>query len=170
MPGRPVTVVELLELKVLADLAEVPPAGRVQLCAVGEEIRVVGASGNPVPVGARNYSARSMRSYIESEFTDFGNMAEGVTAIVAGAGAANGSAAAVDKTDHPGVWELLTGTTATGRGFIIGSATRGYQVGGGGLTRVGSIVKTGTTLSTALEEYTARVGFFSIDLPNTILE
>lgn len=118
----------------------------------------------------RNYLARSRRSYIESEFIDFGNFAEGVVAIVAGAGAANGAADGVDKVDHPGIWCLETGTTSVGRGFIISSATRGYNVGGAGLTRVGSIVKTGVFLSTALEEFVDRVGFFSITLPNTILE
>lgn len=117
----------------------------------------------------RNYLARSRRSYLESEFVDLGNFAEGVTAVVAGAGAQNGPAL-VDKTNHPGIWCLETGTTAAGRGFIIGSATRGYHVGGAGITRVGSIVQTGTNLSDAVNEYVDRAGFFNMALPNTILE
>ncbi len=118
----------------------------------------------------RGYLAVNRRSYIESEFDDPGNFAEGVQAILAGAGARNGTAAGVSKTNHPGIWCLETGTTAAGRGFIIGSATRGYNLGGAGRTRVGSIVKTGVFLSTALEEYVDRAGFFSMALPNTINE
>lgn len=113
---------------------------------------------------------RKRRSYLESEFIDFGNFAEGVVAIVAGAGAANGTASGIDKTNHPGIWCLETGTTPAGRGFIISHATRGYHVGGAGITRVGAIVKTGTILSNAVDEYVDRVGLLSITLPNTILE
>ena len=118
----------------------------------------------------RAYLGRNRTSYVESEFTEFGNVATGVTAVAAGAGAINGTASGVDKVDHPGIWCLETGTTSAGRVFIISSATRGYNLGGAGITRLGSIVKTGVFLSTALEEYTDRVGFFNISLPNTIIE
>lgn len=154
-----------------------PPPGRMRLCfdPVTNKFKFRDETGAEIVLATesyhdRGYLARKRRSYIESEFIDFGIFAEGVVAIAAGTGATNGTASGVDKTNHPGIWCLETGTTSVGRVFIISSSTRGYQVGGAGLTRIGSIVKTGVFLSTALEEYVDRVGFFSINPnPNTIL-
>ena len=114
------------------------------------------------------YLARGRRSYVESDFYDPGLFAEGVQAVAAGAGAVLGTSSGLDKTDHPGIWCMETGTTAAGRVFIIGHAGRGFHFGTGGTVRCGSIVEIGL-LSTAAEEYVARAGVMSIVLPNTIL-
>ena len=52
MPGKPVTVVEFLELKV-TELGESPPVGRIQFCATAAGVvGVVDSNGDPVSVGA----------------------------------------------------------------------------------------------------------------------
>jgi hypothetical protein len=112
------------------------------------------------------YEAMSTRSLVNSDFTIGSTIAEGVQAVSAGAGALVFSPTAI-QDDHPGIWGLRTGTTAAGRVFIIGRVGS-YNIGVGGITRVGTWVLTPSTLSDAVQEYVLRAGFFSISLPNTI--
>ena len=112
------------------------------------------------------YEAMSTRSLVTSDFTIGSTIAEGVQAVTAGAGATVFSPTAI-QTDHPGIWGLRTGTATNGRVFVIGRVGS-YNIGVGGLTRVGTWVQTPATLSDAVEEYVLRSGFFSISLPNTI--
>ena len=112
------------------------------------------------------YEAMSTRSLESSDFTIGSTIAEGVQAVSAGAGAAVFSPTGI-QTDHPGIWGLRTGTTAAGRVFVIGRVGS-YNIGVGGLTRVGTWVRAPSSLSDAVEEYVLRSGFFSISLPNTI--
>ncbi len=107
-------------------------------------------------------------SLVQSDFTIGSSIAEGVQAVSAGAGAGLFTPTAI-FTDHPGIWGMRTGTTATGRVFIIGRPAS-FHVGVGGITRVGTWVRTPATLSDAVQEYVLRAGFFSIALPNTINE
>lgn len=94
---------------------------------------------------------------------------DNVGIATAGTGAALFGAGAIDKTDHPGVIGLTTGPTAAGRVFVIGNATGGLHLGVGGVTRFGSWIMTGPTLSDAINEFVTRTGICSIVLPNTIL-
>ena len=112
------------------------------------------------------YEGMSTRSLVTSDFTIGSTIAEGVQAVSAGAGASIFSPFAIE-TNHPGIWGLRTGTTAAGRVFVIGRVGS-YNIGVGGITRVGTWVRTPATLSDAVEEYVLRSGFFSISLPNTI--
>jgi hypothetical protein len=112
------------------------------------------------------YEAMSTRSLVNSDFTIGSTIAEGVSAVAAGTGALVFSPTAI-QDDHPGIWGLRTGTTAAGRVFIIGRVGS-YNIGVGGITRVGTWVRAPATLSDAVEEYVLRSGFFSISLPNTI--
>ncbi len=112
------------------------------------------------------YEALNTRSLVTSDFTIGSTIAEGVQAVSAGAGASIFSPTAI-QDDHPGIWGLRTGTTAAGRVFIIGRVGS-YNIGVGGLTRVGTGVLTESSLSDAVEEYVLRSGLFSISLPNTI--
>ncbi len=93
-----------------------------------------------------------------------------VSVVGVGAGSGIVPAGALDKTDHPGVWLAATGTATTGRTFVISSATNGWHIGVGGVTSFGAWVMTPGNLSDAINPYTTRTGFFSITLPNTILE
>jgi hypothetical protein len=112
------------------------------------------------------YEGMSSRSLVQSDFTIGSTIAEGVTAVSAGVGATIFSPTAI-QTDHPGIWGLRTGTTAAGRVFVIGRPGS-YNIGVGGITRVGTWVRTPATLSDAVQEYVLRAGLFSISLPNTI--
>jgi hypothetical protein len=108
----------------------------------------------------------STRSLVNSDFSIGSTIAEGVSAVSAGVGAAVFSPTAI-QDDHPGIWGLRTGTTTAGRVFIIGRPGS-YNIGVGGVTRVGTWVRAPATLSDAVEEYVLRSGLFSISLPNTI--
>ncbi len=114
------------------------------------------------------YEGMSTRSLVQSDFTIGSTIAEGVTAVSAGTGAAIFTPTAI-FTDHPGIWGMRTGTATDGRVFIIGRPAS-YHVGVGGITRVGTWVRTPATLSDAVQEYVLRSGLFSISLPNTIDE
>ena len=116
----------------------------------------------------QEYEAMSTRSLVQSDFTIGSSIAEGVQAVSAGVGAAIFTTTAL-FSDHPGIWGMRTGTAADGRVFVIGRPA-GYHVGVGGLTRVGTWIRSPTTLSDAVEEYVIRAGMFSISLPNTINE
>jgi hypothetical protein len=112
------------------------------------------------------YEGMSTRSLVSSDFTIGSTIAEGVQAVSAGAGATVFSPTAI-QTDHPGIWGLRTGATAAGRVFVIGRVGS-FNIGVGGITRVGSWVRIPSTLSDAVQEYVLRSGLFSISLPNTI--
>jgi hypothetical protein len=112
------------------------------------------------------YEGMSTRSLVSSDFTIGSTIAEGVQAVSAGFGAAVFSPLGIEN-DHPGIWGLRTGTTAAGRIFVIGRVGS-FNIGVGGITRVGTWVRAPATLSDAVEEYVLRSGFFSISLPNTI--
>ena len=92
---------------------------------------------------------------------------DNVTAIASGQSSGIIDSDGFDKTNHPGVWTMSTGTKADGRVFVASSSTGGFHFGVGGLTRCGTWVHI-TTLSTAAQEYVARAGVFNISLPNTI--
>lgn len=107
------------------------------------------------------------------EYADFcanpGRKESGAFSITA---AGTGAAAVAptlgyDYADHPGIWRLRTGSTAAGRVFVL-SANGSYTLGAGGRTRVGTWLKTGSDLSTSLERYVLRSGFFSLELPNNV--
>lgn len=117
------------------------------------------------------YQGMSSRLLVSSDFmrqVGTSPTAEGVVTVAAGAGAGIISSATLDKTDHPGVWRMSTGSTAAGRVFVIGGSANGFHFGVGGVTRIGSWVRTGPTLSDAAQEYVLRAGSFNIALPNTI--
>ncbi len=114
------------------------------------------------------YEAMATRSLVNSDFTIGSSIAEGVQAVSAGVGAAIFTTTALFD-DHPGIWGLRTGTGTAGRVFVIGRPA-GYHVGVGGVTRVGTWLRSPATLSDAVDEYVIRAGFFSITLPNTIIE
>jgi hypothetical protein len=114
------------------------------------------------------FEAMSTRSLVTSDFTIGSSIAEGVQAVSAGVGAAIFTTTAL-FTDHPGIWGMRTGTATDGRVFIIGRPAS-HHVGVGGITRVGTWLRSPATLSDAVEEYVIRSGFFSIALPNTINE
>jgi hypothetical protein len=88
--------------------------------------------------------------------------------VPAGAGALAFNAAALDLTNHPGIISLTTGSTTAGRVFLLTNTPAGYHFGFG-RTRTGTWLETSALLSTVLQRYTLRSGWFSITLPNTIL-
>lgn len=110
-------------------------------------------------------------SLVSSDFTEptGPKQVEGVQAVVAGAGANVFGSITEDLSDHPGVWILSTGTTATGRVFLISGSNTGWHLGRGGITRVGTWLKIGPNLSTGAQRYTLRAGLFSIALPNVVV-
>ena len=105
---------------------------------------------------------------IQSDFAEGIIFAEGVSAVSAGAGAGAFPVAVGLTADHPGVWQLNTGSTATGRVFVL-SRVGAYQVGVGGETKFQSWLRL-PFLSDAVNRFVARTGFFSISLPNTITQ
>lgn len=115
---------------------------------------------------------RNLSTYasVESEFLGVGLVTDSVVAIAAGAGAGVVGSNALDKTNHPGVWGLSTGTDEDGRIFIIGGSNFGFHIGVGGIVRCGTWFRTPGSLSTVLEDYTLRTGIFNIALPNSITE
>ena len=117
------------------------------------------------------YAHMFEESLVRSDFTETTGpkQAEGVQAIAGGAGASVLGSFTEDLSDHPGIWVLNTGSTAVGRVFIISGSITGWHVGRGGVTRVGTWYKTEANLSTAIERYTLRAGFFSVVLPNTLV-
>jgi hypothetical protein len=126
-----------------------------------------GATGPPQKPWFEGMSTRSLW------FTDFLGFTPAVSnapvvPIPAGAGAFGFNAFGLDLTDHPGILSLTTGSTAVGRVFLLTNVGSGHHLGVGGLTRTGTWIETSALLSTALQRYTLRTGFFSIILPNTI--
>jgi hypothetical protein len=112
------------------------------------------------------FEAMGTRSLVSSDFTIGSTIAEGVQAVTAGVGATIFSPLGI-QDDHPGIWGLRTGTATDGRVFVIGRPGS-FNIGVGGLTRVGSWVRAPATLSDAVQEYVLRSGLFSISLPNVI--
>lgn len=122
------------------------------------------------------YEQLSSESLIWSDFTDppGAKVTPNLHGVTAGAGAfILTNPIVVGFTDHPGIWLMTTGTTAAGRAFVLsggGGLTGSYHVGVGGVTRIGTWLRTESLLSTAAERYTLRAGFSSIALPNVINE
>lgn len=125
-----------------------------------------------------NHAAESFGQIedIMSAYTDFleppgGKQAAPLQCIVGGAGAnCLSPLVGFDFTNHPGVWNLVTGTTAAGRSFLLSEFPGSMHVGVGGITRQSWWIETSSNLSTALERYVIRFGWFSMALPNTINE
>ncbi len=128
-------------------------------------VTVPPAAGFPQEPWRDGMSTRSMW------FTDFIGATPAVqqplVAVSAGAGAFAFGSPALSKTDHPGVVSMTTGTTAVGRVFFISNAFGSYHIGAN-LTRIGTWMRTGPTLSDAVNRYTLRNGLFNITLPNVI--
>ena len=103
---------------------------------------------------------------IQSDFTEGLAHAEGVQSIPAGAGAFVLTPSVGFSSGHPGVWFPVTGTTAAGRVFVL-SRINSYTVGVGGETKFQSWLQF-PTLSTPLQRFTIRTGFWNIALPNTV--
>jgi hypothetical protein len=106
-------------------------------------------------------------------FTDFEGGTPGfhngpVFPVAAGAGAFAFNPAGLDLTNHPGIIGLTTGSTTAGRVFLLTNTPAGQHFGFG-RTRTGTWLQTSALLSTVLQRYTLRSGYFSITLPNTIL-
>lgn len=118
------------------------------------------------------YRGMSQRLFTSSDFTDplTSKVTSGLRAVTAGAGAIIAGTISTNA-NHPGIWRMLTGTTAIGRVFIL-SIAGGTLVGtlklGGGLTRIGTWMKTGAILSNSLERYTLRSGLVTVSLPNVV--
>ncbi len=127
-----------------------------------------GASGPPQEPW---FLGMSTRSFWDTDFLGgtaaFHN--DVVFPVSAGGGAVAFNPAGLLLTNHPGIVGLTTGVTAAGRVFLLSNTPAGYHLGVGGRTRTGTWLQTSALLSTALERYTLRSGFFSISLPNTIL-
>ena len=115
------------------------------------------------------YERLSSESLTWDDFVNTPGLAQGVFLVAAGGGAGATVATEV-MTDHPGIWQVDTGTTATGRTFIISGSANTCHVGVGGRTRVGTWLRTEPALSTALQRYTLRTGLFSITLPNVVVD
>jgi len=128
------------------------------------------ASGNP----QKDFYEGMNNQFLQfADFTmpDVGFFPEedGIQAVVAGAGAAILNSATVDKTGHPGVWYAGTGSTAAGRVFALSSNHSSFNLGGSGnVMRIGTWLKVGTNLSTALESFMVRAGLSQISLPNNV--
>jgi hypothetical protein len=123
---------------------------------------------------ARNYEEQmESRMLVSSDFTEptGPGQVEGLLAIAAGAGAGlSVPTAAYDFTNHPGVWGLNTGATSAGRVFLLSEFARTMHVGVGGITRFVAYYQSPAVLSDVVNRYVLRAGFFSMALPNTILE
>ncbi len=110
-------------------------------------------------------------AFVQSDFIDPPIRTDGLVGIAAGAGASiSVPTGGYDFTNHPGVWGLNTGATAAGRVFLLSEFLRTLHVGVGGVTRFGAWYQVGAVLSDAANRYVLRAGFFSMALPNTILE
>lgn len=123
--------------------------------------------------GSVNHQKRFYEGMSKSllEYDDFEGpipVANGIQVIPAGSSAGVFGSDATDKTDHPGVWVLSTGTATDGRVFLLGGINTGFHLGVGGVTRFGAWVRTSGVLSTAAQEYVLRAGILTIALPNTI--
>ena len=121
----------------------------------------------PVDIQREFYRRMDGEALIQSDFTEFLNIAEGILAV-AGSGGFISPPAIGTTNDHPGVWNLNTGLATTGRIFLL-SRGNAYTVGVGGETKFQSWINT-PTLSTPLQRFTIRTGFFSIGLPNIIVQ
>lgn len=119
----------------------------------------------------RTYEQMSSQVLVRSDFLDppGGLQAEGLI-VAAGGGFVSTPTAAYDFTNHPGVWGLNTGTTAAGRVFVLSQFLEGFHVGVGGITRHGCWYQSPAVASDAANRYALRSGFFSMTLPNTILQ
>jgi len=105
---------------------------------------------------------------IHSDFTISLTFAEGVLAVAAGAGAGILTPGIGFTADHPGVWFPVTGTSAAGRVFIL-SRINSFTVGVGGETKFQEWLQM-PTLSTPVQRFTVRTGFWSMALPNTVVQ
>lgn len=113
------------------------------------------------------------RAYVESEFTapPGGLQVEGLQAVGASGGFVSTPTGTYDFTNHPGVWGLNTGAiSSAGRLFMLSQFPGTMHIGVGGITRMLGYFQAPAVLSDAVNRYVIRFGFFSMSLPNTILE
>ena len=122
----------------------------------------------PVDVQREWFRRMDAESCVQSDFVEFTNVAEGVSTIAAGFGAGAFGPPAGATDGHPGIWVYRTGINIAGRVFAI-SRVGAYTFGTGKETLFQSWLQI-PVLSTALERFTVRTGFFSIALPNTIVQ
>ena len=120
------------------------------------------------------FEGMSTRLLIYSDFTDPPSalVTPNLHALESGV-AASIAESASDPTDHPGIWQLATGTDVDGSVSIlsIGNSTiSGTVRAGTGRIRVGTWLQTEANLSVALQRYTIRSGLFAITSPNIIDE
>ena len=113
------------------------------------------------------------RAYVESDFTapPGGLQVEGLQAVGASGGFVSTPTGTYDFTNHPGVWGLNTGAiSAAGRLFLLSQFPGTQHIGVGGITRFLAYFQAPAVLSDAVNRFVLRAGFFSMALPNTILE
>jgi hypothetical protein len=104
---------------------------------------------------------------VQSDFAELLPFAEGVQSIAGGSGSV--IAPLLGTTDgHPGVWVYNTGAGSAGRVFAI-SRLNAFTFGNGKATLFESWLQI-PILSTVAQRFTVRTGFFSIALPNTIIQ
>lgn len=96
----------------------------------------------------------------------------GVVGIAGDGGGFRSAGAIIDKSNHPGVWGMGTGTTSVdGRCFIISGSATTTNVGGGGIVRSGTTLYVEGNLSTALQRYRIGVGLLAMSFgPPAIVE
>jgi hypothetical protein len=116
------------------------------------------------------YLAVSKSSLIYSDFTSQVTILHEQPFRAIGGSGGTVSANTVDLADHPGIWCLDTGASSVnGRVFLLTSTTNGsWQFGTGNEIRATSWIFGGPFISTALQRYTHRIGFFNITPPNAI--
>lgn len=108
-------------------------------------------------------------------FSDFleppgGLQADGMQCVAGGTGFCSTPTAGYDFTNHPGVWGLNTGVGVAGRVFLLSQFLQGFHVGVGGITRHGCWFQSPAIASDAANRFVIRNGFFSMGLPNTVLQ
>ena len=117
-----------------------------------------------------NYLSVSKSSLIYSDFTSQITILHEQPFRAIGGSGGTVSANTVDTADHPGIWCLDTGAAdVNGRVFLLTSTGLGsWQFGTGNEIRATSWIFGGPFISTALQRYTHRIGFFSLAVPNTL--
>ena len=95
--------------------------------------------------------------------------AEGIRAVLSGAlSGVTVPTPPYDFTDHPGVWGLNTGTDTNGAVFLLSENLQMMHVGVGGITKMSWWIETEPNLSTALQRYILRFGWYSLSAGNTV--
>lgn len=120
----------------------------------------------PTDVQLEWFQRMDAEALVQSDFVELTSFAEGVTSVAAGAGAGVFAPLPGVTDGHPGIWVYNTGATAAGRVFAI-SRLNAYTFGNGKEALFESWLQL-PLLSTAINRYTARTGFWNISLPNTV--